>query len=396
MADALAVLAVLSLAAWAYLLLARRFFWRAGERLGGALPEPDSWPELVAVVPARDEAEFVGRATASLLRQDYPVAFSVLLVDDCSRDGTADAARAAAVSVDGGERLVVIEARPPEPGWTGKMWAVSEGIEAAESIAPTAQFLWLTDADIEHDPGELRALVAKAQAGRLDLVSLMVRLHCGDWIERLLIPAFVFFFQKLYPFPAVNDPESRVAGAAGGSMLVRTVALERAGGVASIRGALIDDCALAARIKPSGPIWLGLAERSRSLRPYVGMAGIWRMVSRTAFTQLRHSPVRLLGAVAGMALVYLAPPVVLLAGLVYGDLGSAFIAGLALTSMWIAYWPTYRLYAGRGGVFDWQFLALPLAAILYTAMSVDSALNHWRGRGGGWKGRTFAPPPPAA
>ena len=396
MADALAILAALSLAAWAYLLLARRFFWRAGERLGDVLPEPESWPELVAVVPARDEADFVRPATASLLCQDYPVAFSVLLVDDGSRDGTAGAARAAAVSVGGGERLLVVEARPPEPGWTGKMWAVSEGVNAARTIAPTAQFIWLTDADIEHDPGELRALVAKAQADRLDLVSLMVRLHCVGWIEKLLIPAFVFFFQKLYPFRAVNDPKSRVAGAAGGSMLVRTRALERAGGIASIRDALIDDCALAAKIKPRGPIWLGLAERSRSLRPYGGLAGVWRMVSRTAFTQLRHSPARLLGAVAGMVLVYLAPPALLLAGVAYGEAESAVFAGMALTSMWIAYWPTYRLYAGRGGAFDWQFLALPLAAILYTAMTVDSALSHWRGTGGGWKGRTFAPPPPAA
>jgi hopene-associated glycosyltransferase HpnB len=396
MADALAILAALSLAAWIYLLLARRFFWRAGERLGGGASEPDPWPEIVAVVPARDEAEFVGRAIASLLHQDYPGAFSVVLVDDGSRDGTAEAARAAAASANGGERFLLVEARPPEPGWTGKMWAVSEGVNAALTNSPKAQFIWLGDADIEHDPGELRALVAKAEADRLDLVSLMVRLHCGGRVERLLIPAFVFFFQKLYPFPAVNDPKSRVAAAAGGSMLVRTEALQRAGGIASIRDALIDDCALAARIKSRGPIWLGLAAQSRSLRPYDGITGVWHMVSRTAFTQLRHSPARLLGAVAGMVLVYLAPPAILLAGALYGEPLAAILAGAALASMWFAYWPTYRLYSGRRGAFDWQFLALPLAAFLYTAMTVDSALKHWRGRGGGWKGRTFAPPPPAA
>lgn len=392
MVTVLTILAGLALAGWLYLILGRRWFWLAREMLPKEAPALAAWPEIVAVVPARDEADVIGEAVSSLLGQDYPGRLSVVLVDDGSRDGTAGAAERAAAASGHAGRLRIVEARPPEPGWTGKMWAVAEGLAAADDSAPGAAFVWLTDADIAHAPGELRALAGKALGDGRDLVSLMVLLNCRSAIERLLIPAFVFFFQKLYPFPAVNDPASRVAAAAGGSMLVRREALERAGGIAAIRGELIDDCALARRIKRDGPIWLGLTGESRSLRPYDGLGGIWRMVARTAFTQLGHSPAMLGAAVAGMVLFYVVPAAALVLGAVGREPAAAAMGGLALFLMGLAYRPTCRLYGPLG----WPFLALPAAAFLYTLMTVDSARRHWRGEGGAWKGRRFARPPSTA
>ncbi len=392
MVTVLTILAGLALAGWLYLILGRRWFWLAREMLPKEAPALAAWPEIVAVVPARDEADVIGEAVSSLLGQDYPGRLSVVLVDDGSRDGTAEAAERAAAASGQVGRLRIVEARPPEPGWTGKMWAVAEGLAAADDSAPGAAFVWLTDADIAHAPGELRALAGKALGDGRDLVSLMVLLNCRSAIERLLIPAFVFFFQKLYPFPAVNDPASRVAAAAGGSMLVRREALERAGGIAAIRGELIDDCALARRIKRDGPIWLGLTGESRSLRPYDGLGGIWRMVARTAFTQLGHSPAMLGAAVAGMVLFYVVPAAALVLGAVGREPAAAAMGGLALFLMGLAYRPTCRLYGPLG----WPFLALPAAAFLYTLMTVDSARRHWRGEGGAWKGRRFARPPSTA
>ncbi len=392
MVTVLTILAGLALAGWLYLILGRRWFWLAREMLPKEAPALAAWPEIVAVVPARDEADVIGEAVSSLLGQDYPGRLSVVLVDDGSRDGTAGAAERAAAASGHAGRLRIVEARPPEPGWTGKMWAVAEGLAAADDSAPGAAFVWLTDADIAHAPGELRALAGKALGDGRDLVSLMVLLNCRSAIERLLIPAFVFFFQKLYPFPAVNDPASRVAAAAGGSMLVRREALERAGGIAAIRGELIDDCALARRIKRDGPIWLGLTGESRSLRPYDGLGDIWRMVTRTAFTQLGHSPAMLGAAVAGMVLFYVVPAAALVLGAVGREPAAAAMGGLALFLMGLAYRPTCRLYGPLG----WPFLALPAAAFLYTLMTVDSARRHWRGEGGAWKGRRFARPPSTA
>ncbi len=392
MVTVLTILAGLALAGWLYLILGRRWFWLAREMLPKEAPALAAWPEIVAVVPARDEADVIGEAVSSLLGQDYPGRLSVVLVDDGSRDGTAGAAERAAAASGHAGRLRIVEARPPEPGWTGKMWAVAEGLAAADDSAPGAAFVWLTDADIAHAPGELRALAGKALGDGRDLVSRMVLLNCRSAIERLLIPAFVFFFQKLYPFPAVNDPASRVAAAAGGSMLVRREALERAGGIAAIRGELIDDCALARRIKRDGPIWLGLTGESRSLRPYDGLGGIWRMVARTAFTQLGHSPAMLGAAVAGMVLFYVVPAAALVLGAVGREPAAAAMGGLALFLMGLAYRPTCRLYGPLG----WPFLALPAAAFLYTLMTVDSARRHWRGEGGAWKGRRFARPPSTA
>lgn len=364
------LLALLSLLAWGGLLLFRGGFWRADQRLNGASPDREHWPGVVAVIPARDEAPTIGLTVASLLGQDYPGEVRVVVVDDNSTDGTARAAGAS-------DRLTVISGRPLEAGWTGKLWAQNQGLAEAARIMPEARYVLLTDADIEHDPANLRRLVDKAEWESLDLVSLMVRLRCESLWERLLIPAFVFFFQKLYPFRWVNDPEAGTAGAAGGCMLVRRTALERIGGLESIKGRLIDDCSLAARVKEGGAIWLGLAERTRSLRTYESLGKIWRMVARTAFIQLDHSVLALIGTVLAMAVIYLAPPVALFGG------HPAGVAPWLL--MALAYRPTLALY-GRPA---WEGLLLPLAALLYTLMTLDSARRHWMGKGGGWKGRTY-------
>ena len=383
LADVLAVLGIISFALWAGLLLLRGGFWRADQRLDGTVAdERRNWPRVVAVIAARNEAPTIARVIDSLLKQDYPGDFHIVLVDDNSDDGTAEKGRAAAGSCD---RLGIIDGSLLEPGWTGKLWALNQGLEEAERISPEATYILLTDADIDHDPENLRRLVAKAENHRLDLVSLMVLLHCESPWEHLLHPAFVFFFQKLYPFPWVNDPDRPDAAAAGGCMLVRRTALERAGGVGSIRDRLIDDCALAARIKRSGPIWLGLAEKVHSLRSYDRLRGTWKMVARTAFTQLNQSILALIGTVIGMSLLYLAPPAVALAGAAGGET-AALLSGLAAwLLMAVAYRPTLRLYGQSG----WLALLLPLAALLFTLMTVDSARRHWCKQGGSWKGRSY-------
>jgi hopene-associated glycosyltransferase HpnB len=262
---------------------------------------------------------------------------------------------------------------------------VHQGLATAARVAPEAVYILFTDADIEHDRLNLRRLVGRAEAGNLDLVSLIVRLRCASLWERLLIPAFVFFFQKLYPFPLVNEPGRPEAAAAGGCMLARRAALEAAGGVATIRGRLIDDCALAALLKRSGAVWLGLTDSVRSLRAYESLSEIWTMVARSAFVQLNHSLLALMGTVAGMAVVYLVPPLALVAGLAAGDGTTAAVGGVTWLLMAMAYRPTLRLYRLSAA---WG-LTLPIAGFLYTLMTADSARRHWLGRGGGWKGRNY-------
>lgn len=351
-------------------------------------------PAVVGLVPARNEADAVASTVQSLLQQDYAGRLDVILIDDHSADATAETAMAAAEAAGGAERFHPVTARPLPPGWSGKVWALAEGLAAAERIAPEAPYLWLGDADITYEPDCLRRLVTKAGRRRLDLVSLMVMLSCRSVWERLLIPAFVYFFQKLYPFAWVNDPRRRTAAAAGGCILLRRDALARVGGFASIRSALIDDCSLARRIKdtrPSDPaaggIWLGLTTQARSLRPYRGLSGIWRMVARTAFTQLDHSALVLAGTAVGMILTYLVPPLVVLAYPLHGDGRAALLALMAWSLMTLSMLPVLKLYdVPRAYAF-----ALPLSAALYTAMAVDSAVRHWRGRGGPWKGRVHTP-----
>lgn len=380
--------ALLSLVIWLYLLSGRGGFWRADQRLVDDGADRLDEPEVVCVIPARNEASAIGITVASLLGQDYPGLISIVVVDDQSDDGTGDVARGVGAST-ARRTLHVVANEPLADGWVGKMWAVNRGLAEVATVAPNARYVLLTDADIEHDPRNLRRLVAKAEDDGYDLVSLMVRLNCAGAWERLLIPAFVFFFQKLYPFPWVNQQDRRIAAAAGGCMLVRRTALDAVGGVNAIRDRLIDDCALARLLKARGRIWLGLTSSTRSLRAYGRLAEIWNMVARTAFVQLEYSWLALIGTIVGMVLLYLVPPAAAIIGFVEGRTVLGVAGGWAWGLMFWAYWPTLRLYGGGVG---WA-LALPVAGVLYTLMTVSSALRHACGRGGGWKGRTYAPPP---
>jgi hopene-associated glycosyltransferase HpnB len=367
--------------AWAVLLFLRGGFWRADQRLPAGTAAPAAWPGVVAVIPARDEAATIGEVVAAHRASDYPGGYPVIVVDDGSADGTGALARAAGAEA--------VAAPPLPPGWSGKLSALAAGIEAAGRASPGAAWLLLTDADIRHAPGVLRRLVALAEGRGLAMASLMARLDDRGFWGALLVPAFVFFFQMLYPFPLANRSEHPVAAAAGGCVLIRRDALAAIGGIGAIRGALIDDCTLAAKVKRAGTghaIWLGLAEDEVvSLRDNRRLGTIWTMVARTAFTQLGHSWALLAATLAGLALVFLAPPMLLVAGLTGAGWWPTVTGALGWAAMAVAYAPTLALY-GRPW---WQGLALPLAAALYGAMTLSSALRHRRGRGGAWKGRTY-------
>ncbi len=403
------VLAGVALLTWLYLLLGHGRFWSAGPSL--APVHPALAPPVDVVVPARDEAESIEACLRSLLGQDYAGPVRVILVDDGSADGTGEIARSllprTALPLPVGEgrgeghaaanhqavgapspnplpegegstpvKLEVVDGLPRPPGWSGKQWAVNQGVQRA-----TAPILLLCDADIIHDPAHLATLVAKLEAGGLDLVSEMVELNCTSLAERALVPAFVFFFQLLYPFAAVNNPRRAIAAAAGGTMLVRRAALEQAGGIAALKGKLIDDVALAALLKRRGRIWLGHSRLARSIRPYPRPGDVWRMVARTAYVQLRFSPLLLLGTVAGLALVWLVPPV----AAVFGR-GYARAAGLAaFLAACGSYLPTLRRFRASPA---WALL-LPGVAAFYLAATVGSAIQHHRGRGATWKRRSY-------
>jgi len=384
MQTALTVGAALSAVIWIYLLVARDGFWRGGERLRPSDLGLAVWPSVVAVVPARDEADTIGECLKSLVKQDYPGDFRIIMVDDSSRDGTGDIARG--VASETARSIEIVSGAPLETGWTGKLWALNQGVQAAlRGLEP--EFLWFTDADIAHGAVTLRELVTKAQIDHRDLVSLMVRLRCSTFWEKLLVPAFVFFFQKLYPFAAINNPAKRTAGAAGGCLLVRRKTLAAAGGIEAIRDRLIDDCALAEAVQNSGGrLWLGLADDSRSLRPYTRLGDVWDMVARTAFTQLSYSWAKLVGTVIGMVLIYLLPPLALLGLPFHGNSLAALLGATAWALMTICYVPTqvyYRLPPLLG------LVTLPVAGSLYTAMTVSSAWRHLRGKGGKWKDRHY-------
>ena len=378
----LTAIAALALAIWLYLLCARGGFWLCRERDDGLPATPPRWPRVTAVIPARNEAESIAESISSLVRQDYPGPFSIVLVDDDSEDDTAAAARRAAAGIGGERAFTLISSHGLAPGWTGKLWAVRQGIEAACSVADKPDYLLLTDADIVHTPESVGALVARAESGRYVLTSLMARLRCESFWERSHVPAFVFFFQMLYPFAWVNHPRNATSGAAGGCMLVETDALKQVGGVESIRDALIDDCSLAEKMKATGPIWLGLTDRVHSIRRYEDFDEVRKMISRSAYAQLKYSPVLLAGVTLGMALTFLAGPWLAL----FGE-GFARICGLlAWALMALAFQPMLRFYR----MSPLWGLALPAIAVAYMLYTLDSAYRYARGQGGIWKGRVQA------
>ncbi len=385
------VITVLSLVVWVYLVAFRGGFWRTDQQLtdDGLEPKPllpKPLPTVAIVIPARDEADMLPLTLPPLLDQTYPGKIGLYLVDDASVDGTGEVAGAIAVSSQ--TPLQILPGKPLPPGWTGKLWALHQGIQAA-TVEMDPDYFLLTDADICHSPESLTMLVSKAETG-CDLVSLMVRLRCDSPWEKLLIPAFVFFFAKLYPFKWVNKVQNNTAAAAGGCSLIKRSALEEMGGIQALQNALIDDCTLAAKIKHrdksrNAPIWLGLSHNTRSLRPYDDLATIWDMVARTAYTQLYYSPFLLIGTIFGMGLVYFAGPIALVGGLITQDWWLMAIGGLTYGLMSWAYGAIVQFYR-----LPWIYaMALPPIALLYSLMTWDSAIRHWRGKGGGWKGRTY-------
>jgi hopene-associated glycosyltransferase HpnB len=373
------VLAIICALIWLYLIVGRGAFWLCGVR-DTDRPSLDvpRWPAVVAVVPARNEADHIAASIGSLLRQEYSGSFRIVLVDDDSSDGTALIATRAAASAP--SQLIVVGSESPPRGWTGKIWAVEQGIARAEELKP--EYLLLTDADIVHAPDTLAWLVMHAGAGGFVLTSLMAKLRCESLAERTHVPAFIYFFQMLFPFSWVSKPHASTAAAAGGCMLVRADALENAGGIASIRNALIDDCSLAEKLKKVGPVWLGLTDRSRSIRPYDTLADVRRMIARSAYAQLRYSPLLLAATIAMMVLTFIAPP--LLA--IFATGLPRFLGIVVWLAMTISYIPTLRFY--RLSPF-WS-LALPGIAALYLYYTIISAYDHVRGRGGQWKGRIHA------
>jgi hopene-associated glycosyltransferase HpnB len=399
----LAVACALTTIAWLYLAVCHGGFWRTSQRLPPAsrLPaaspepaagpepggsQPPGWPAVTAVIPARDEAAVLPVTLPTLLGQDYPGDLRVVLVDDDSADGTAAVATGLS---SGGRAAQVVRGGAPPPGWAGKVWAMQCGLRAAGE----PEYVLFTDADISYQPGTVTALVRAAQRDDRGLLSQMALLRTGTGWERLVVPAFVYFFAQLYPFRRVNSPRSRTAAAAGGCMLVRRADLAAAGGLAAIRGARIDDVALGRLLKRrSVRCWLGLTTSVRSCREYPGLASLWDMVARSAYTQLRYSPAALAGTLAGLLWLYALPPAAAVGGAIAYAAGAGPAAAAAATAglaSWVimtaSYVPVLRLYR----LSPLRAVGLPLTAVLYGAMTLDSARRHWAGRGGEWKGRTI-------
>jgi hopene-associated glycosyltransferase HpnB len=395
------VLTTTAAAAWVYLLALHGGYWRTGHRLPPGPPGP--LPAVTVVIPARNEADMLPGCLPSLLSQDYSGQLKVIVVDDDSSDGTAKVAAVIGEAASAGgptaAELTVVASRAAPPGWAGKVWAMAEGVRAAGA---GAEYILFTDADIAYAPGTLTRLARSAAAGDFAMVSQMALLRSASRSEKLLIPAFVYFFAQLYPFSRVSRPRARTAAAAGGCMLVRADALAAAGGLSRISGARIDDVALGRLLKQAGGrCWLGLTTEVTSERPYGRLADIWNMVARSAYTQLRYSLAATAAVTAGLAWLYLLPPAAAIAGLVLLGTGESRVshtgswlpawllaAGLAgWLVMAVTYLPMVRLYR----LSPLRAASLPLIAAMYAAMTVDSARRHLRGRGGEWKGRLIKP-----
>ncbi len=371
-------ISLISLSVWIGFIFFRGSFWRADQRLDKA-GELDEWPSIVAIIPARNEEETIDRAVHSLLSQSYAGEIKVIVVDDNSHDGTAKAAGKS-------PNLSIIIGKPLEQGWTGKLWAMHQGVLSLDQSVPDAEYVLLTDADIEHHKDNLSELAYKAVTDNRHLVSLMVKLRCVSIWEKLLIPAFVYFFQKLYPFPWVNSRTSSISAAAGGCMLIRLDTLRQVGGIEAIKDRLIDDCAMGALIKQQGSIWLGLSEKTNSLRSYKALSDMWDMVARTAFVQLNLSLGNLFLTVIAMVLIYLVPPLFFVFGLIINDSLIWISAGSAYLIMSFLYKPTLALYE----MSNLNSYFLPLAGFIYILMTISSAIRHWQGKGGVWKGRSYS------
>lgn len=411
----LGIVCVVSLAAWVYLVAAHGGFWRTGHRLPpiAAEPAPGAWPDVVAVVPARNEAGILPETLPTLLAQEYPGNFRVILVDDGSDDGTGDLAAELgekserAGRLTGGAELSVLAGRPRPEGWAGKVWAMSQGLARTECGAggeagdDTDGYVLFTDADIAWTPHALRRLVAAAEGDNRQLLSQMVLLRAVTGWEKVVVPAFVYFFAQLYPFRRASDPRSKTAAGAGGCQLIRRSALAKAGGLEPVKGALIDDVSLATLLKRDGNrIWLGLTTEITSARPYPKLADLWHMIARSAYDQLRYNPLLLAGTIIGLLVLYAAPPAGAIAGLTAGAAGTAgpgtadpgaagtgaALAGFAGLAGWAlmaaSYVPMLRLYR----LSPLRALSLPLIAILYAAMTADSARRHHAGRAVAWRG----------
>ena len=379
----------LSLLIWIYLLLGRGKFWQATEKIPEDYPEISDLPPVSIIIPARNEAEVLPQTLPSILTQEYPEELlKIILVDDGSTDETASIATETASNLGKSHLLEIISTSDLPPKWSGKLWALEQGIRHSQTSTNPSYYYLLTDADIQHHRQNLRQLVSKAEIEDLEITSLMVLLKCQNFWEKLLIPAFVFFFQKLYPFPWVNNPQNSTAAAAGGCILIRREALEKIGGISRISQALIDDCALAEAVKSSSPltrIWLGLTEKTKSLRDYPSLKSIWDMVARTAYTQLNYSPFLLVGVVVAMGLIYLVSPLSLLVGLLIGNRWISCLSFSVYLLMAFSFLPTLKFYNSSP---LWSFF-LPKIALLYTLMTIDSAFRHWQGKGGAWKGRVY-------
>lgn len=379
------ILVCLSLLIWVILLTLWGNFWLCNQRLD-SYQQLESYPTICGIIPARNEAEVIESSLKSLLLQNYPSCLRIVLVDDQSQDNTGNIAQNLAKTLNQEERLTVISGQALPIGWTGKLWAMEQGINYAMINYPDVEYFFFTDADIQHGVNTLTELVNQAKSRDVALVSLMVKLRCESFWEKLLIPAFVFFFQQLYPFPWVNQPKRSMAAAAGGCILLKRETLTEIGGIGILKDALIDDCTLAQKVKSKQhPIWLGLTETSLSLRPYDSLQTIWDMVARTAYTQLNYSGWLLVGTVIGMIIVYLLPPIGLILGIVAKDKVLIIFSVITWLLMAVAYLPTVKLYQGS----FWRAFSLPVIAFLYSLMTIDSAWRHWRGKGGAWKGRIY-------
>lgn len=390
----LLILSILSLFIWIYLILFRGGYWLSNQKLELNPKLYSFYPSICAIIPARNEADTIPISLPSLLNQNYLGNISIVLVDDQSTDGTGDLALEISRNLNQSQRINVLQGEPLPLGWSGKLWAMQQGLSYLQSQSINAEYILFTDADIKHDLLNLSQLVTKAEQEKLALVSLMVLLKCESFWERFLIPAFVYFFQKLYPFSWTNKPKNKIAAAAGGCILIRRDILEKVGGIEILKTALIDDCTLATVVKrfiqnnpnlePQG-IWLGLTETTYSLRDYPSLKSIWDLIARTAFTQLNYSTLLLIGTVLGMVLTYLVSPLSILLGILLNNKIILAIGLMIWLLMALSYLPTLKLYK-RSPL--WSF-SLPVIAFLYTLMTIDSALRYWQGKGGGWKGRVY-------